>query len=82
MGNKLDLESERKVSRERAAELAESHGIKHFETSAKDGRYFSDIVSQTAKDVLLRRAECAKTLLSATGPITLPLVDAARCVIS
>jgi hypothetical protein len=82
IGNKLDLDSERAVPREKAESLAESHGIRHFETSAKDGRSFSDIVTYVVKNVLLYRAECAKTMLSATEPIALPLADGMKCTIS
>ena len=34
VGNKLDLESERAVSRSEAAKIAAEHGMEYFETSA------------------------------------------------
>ncbi|EMP28212.1 Ras-related protein Rab-13 [Chelonia mydas] len=35
LGNKCDMETKRKVQRERAEKLAKEHGIRFFETSAK-----------------------------------------------
>lgn len=36
VGNKLDLESQRIVSRAEAQKIAQEHGMEYFETSAKD----------------------------------------------
>ena len=36
VGNKLDLESERVVSKNEGRKIAQEHGMEYFETSAKD----------------------------------------------
>lgn len=36
VGNKCDLEHERKVSSDEAREFAEAHNLEYFETSAKE----------------------------------------------
>jgi GTPase SAR1 family protein len=36
VGNKIDLESERVVSKAEAQKIATEHGMEYFETSAKD----------------------------------------------
>ena len=38
IGNKIDLEDERKISSSEAQNLADDHGIPYFETSAKNDR--------------------------------------------
>ena len=44
LGNKLDLEAERKLSREDAERFAADRGFHYFETSAKDGSGIEDCV--------------------------------------
>lgn len=42
VGNKSDLSSERKVSKQEAEELAKKYNTEYFEVSAKDGSYVND----------------------------------------
>ena len=53
VGNKIDLEGEREVSREEAEELAQQYGIHYHETSAKANQglkeTFEDIFEQSYK---------------------------------
>lgn len=52
-GNKLDLESERKVSTESAELLAREEGLLFFEVSAKTGEGIKDIFKEIAKKLPL-----------------------------
>ncbi|KAK8812247.1 hypothetical protein WA158_007481 [Blastocystis sp. Blastoise] len=53
VGNKCDLESERKVTTQEGKDLAKKYGAHFFETSAKDGtnidECFTDIVNECVK---------------------------------
>ena len=44
VGNKIDLEDERKVSTEEAMALAEQHKMQYFETSAKLNRNIDELM--------------------------------------
>ena len=44
VGNKIDLEDERKVSREEGQRLADQHKMQYFETSAKLNRNIDELM--------------------------------------
>lgn len=44
IGNKIDLEEERKISTAEAQKLADEHGIPYFETSAKLDKNVSKVI--------------------------------------
>lgn len=44
VGNKLDLESERVVSKSEAQKIAQEHGMAYFETSAKDNINIQEVL--------------------------------------
>ena len=53
VANKSDMpESEKKVSSERGAELAEKHGLSFFETSAKSGHNVNEVFQQIATSII------------------------------
>ena len=52
LGNKCDLENERKVSTERGQMLAAKLGIKFFETSAKSGLNLEETLLTLAQDIM------------------------------
>lgn len=45
IGNKLDLDHERIISRSCAEKLAKEHGMEYFETSAKDSINIQEVMS-------------------------------------
>ena len=51
VGNKIDLEQERKISKEDGLELATEYGMEFFEASAKTGKNIEDIFSRICKIV-------------------------------
>ncbi|XP_022306769.1 ras-related protein Rab-27B-like isoform X1 [Crassostrea virginica] len=57
-GNKADLEDQRKVSEERAREIAEKHGLPYFETSAATGQNVAKVVECLLDMVMLRMEQC------------------------
>ena len=56
LGNKLDLESERRISYEDARHFATERGFHYFETSAKDGTNVSEALGFAVVDVLQQQA--------------------------
>ena len=54
VGNKIDLEDERKVSTEEAQRLAEQHKMKYFETSAKLNKNIDELMADLMNDVYKR----------------------------
>ncbi|XP_074794479.1 ras-related protein Rab-13 isoform X1 [Natator depressus] len=54
LGNKCDMETKRKVQRERAEKLAKEHGIRFFETSAKSSVNVEEAFNTLAQDILLK----------------------------
>ncbi|XP_044847948.1 ras-related protein Rab-13 isoform X1 [Mauremys mutica] len=54
LGNKCDMETRRKVQRERAEKLAKEHGIRFFETSAKSSVNVEEAFNTLAQDILLK----------------------------
>jgi len=61
-GNKIDLERQRVVSRQEAAEYAESVGAHYAETSAKQNRGLDELFSSMGKRLLATRAASAPAL--------------------
>jgi len=43
VGNKIDLEDQRKISREEAQDLAKSYKMQYFETSAKENKGINEL---------------------------------------
>jgi len=52
IGNKSDLESQRKVSKEEGKEFAQINGMEFFETSAKENYQVQDAFIQLTRDVI------------------------------
>ena len=51
VGNKSDLEKERKVSKEEGEEFAKKHNIKFYESSAKEGFNVNEIFEYLANEI-------------------------------
>ena len=51
VGNKIDLEEERKVSKEEAMALADQHKMHYFETSAKLNRNIDELMQHLMEQV-------------------------------
>ncbi|XP_053448482.1 ras-related protein Rab-13 isoform X3 [Nycticebus coucang] len=54
LGNKCDMEAKRRVQKEQADKLAQKHGIRFFETSAKSSMNVAEAFSSLARDILLK----------------------------
>ena len=52
VGNKVDLEDKRQVSKESAESLAEKYGVKYMEVSAKDNINIDELFLDTVKTLL------------------------------
>jgi len=66
-GNKLDLERQRVVSKQEAAEYAESVGAHYCETSAKQNRGIDDLFSSMGKRLLQARVAKQPAALAGAG---------------
>ncbi|XP_053560407.1 ras-related protein Rab-13 [Bombina bombina] len=54
LGNKCDIESKRKVPKERGEKLAKEHNIRFFETSAKSSLNVDEAFNTLASDILMK----------------------------
>ena len=61
VGNKCDMEENRKVPKETAENLANKYGIKLYEVSAKDNKNIENLFEETAK-ILLEKNKFIFTL--------------------
>ena len=52
IGNKIDLESTRKITKQEAEEFAAAHKFKYFEVSAKTGSNVSMAFEELTKEML------------------------------
>ncbi|KAK3577369.1 hypothetical protein CHS0354_008465 [Potamilus streckersoni] len=57
-GNKADLEDKRKVSEERAREMAEKYGLPYYETSAATGQNVAKAVECLLDMVMIQMEKC------------------------
>ena len=73
-GNKLDLERQRVVGKQEAADYAESVGAIYCETSAKLGKGIDDVFSSMGKRLLQARAGAAKRGAASRGSGRTPMV--------
>jgi len=55
LGNKCDMDHKRLVSKLRGESIAQDHGIKFFETSAKDNINVEEAFMQLTKDILRKQ---------------------------
>lgn len=77
-GNKLDLERQRVVSKQEAADYAESVGALYCETSAKLGKGIDEVFSGMGKRLLQARTSAGAKRVSAgrsTGRTPMVLID-------
>ena len=54
IGNKCDLEKERKVSKEEGENLAQKYGIPFYETSAKTGANVQEAFTESLKNLSVK----------------------------
>jgi Ras-related protein Rab-2A len=54
VGNKTDLESERKISTEEGKQMAERHNMLFYETSARNGKGVHDMFDSTVHEIATR----------------------------
>lgn len=52
VGNKIDIENKREVSKEEAQEFAEYNNLKYYETSAKNGENVEKLFNDVAEDIV------------------------------
>ena len=76
-GNKLDLERQRVVSRQEAADYAESVGAQYHETSAKLGKGVHDVFSTLGRRLVQVRStrRAAAATMDSSGRSAMVLLD-------
>ncbi len=62
VGNKVDLEHERKVTSEEANELAQESEMPYFETSAKTGQNIQELMSYLMKEIYNKKFQSAENV--------------------
>ncbi len=67
IGNKSDLNSERRVSREEGEALASKYGIGFLETSAKHANYVEEAFKLIVKEIQKKTGAKGKTTTSTTA---------------
>jgi Ras-related protein Rab-21 len=72
VGNKIDLERERKVPKKDAEDWAAAHGAKHFFCSAKLGLKVNDAFTQLVTAIVNTEAESQRKAESAGGAAPRP----------
>ena len=70
VGNKCDMENERKVTVEQGKEFAEQYGMQFFETSAKNSTNVSDAFIAMTKEVMKNSGK--KPINPNPNPVILP----------
>lgn len=68
VGNKIDLEEKRAVSKQRGLEYAESKKIAFYEVSAKDGTNINLIFTRIAEGISSTMQNWKRQLPSITNP--------------
>ena len=71
VGNKCDMENDRKVTFEQGKEFADQYGMKFFETSAKTSTNVSDAFLEMTKEIMKNTGK-KPTSTSNQKPISLP----------
>ena len=72
VGNKCDMESERKVTIEQGKDFATQYGMKFFETSAKDSTNVTEAFITMTKEVIKHSSKKTTTTTNTNKVITTP----------
>jgi len=70
LGNKCDMEEKRMVNKEKGEGIAREHGIKFYETSAKDNICVEDAFMQLTQDIL-RKHQAGASQENATSGVVI-----------
>lgn len=71
IGNKCDLESERKVTYEQGKEFAQQYGMKFIETSAKDSKNVQEAFVTMTKEIITLTKEKTVTATKKDNNVTI-----------